>query len=312
MNKLAILFLLLSGSAYGELVVLEYSADGSVFFEINQQKMVLNTDQVQSDVIQSFVGPCGQEACQVAANSPFALSYVVTGANRCFGTGGNLNWRIDHPHTNGLHTVNIVPLQNDATFTLNCIKASNSSTHSLAVNITTDNGGGGGGSCSTSVYPPTLTRKNGVYRDYNDGFDFGESTNASFMLDISNNQFYTLSGFSLLGNSNLNIRRKITLVDAPTQRQIDQSTMSISECPGDFTQSATCVIPISATLPNSLVKFSTLPSDDPNVYCILDPSKTYYVNFVNSPNPYTSLPSCRNGSHTACTIFYSEGVLPPP
>jgi hypothetical protein len=308
MNKLALL-ILLTGAAQAEEINLEFSAQGSVQFDFSQQALLLNERQPQSAVLPTFVGPCEKDACDVTVNTPFSIFYTVAGANQCYGTGGPLTWQVNHPHTNGFHVIEVEALQADTALTLNCVQASDLSTHSLTVLIKVV--AGGGNNCTAAVFPPNLTRITGVYSQYNDGVDFGESTNTSFELDIPNTHFFALSGFSLTGNSQLNVRRKIILADAPTQRQIDQSTMSVSECPGDFSNTATCVIPISTTLPHSRVNFSTVPSDDPAVFCILDPTKTYYVNFVNSPDPYNTPPSCRIG-HSACTVFYSEGLVAPP
>lgn len=193
-----------------------------------------------------------------------------------------------------------VTINADTVMTLNC----NGVTRTVTVTYSSIEG------CENTTFPPGLTMVQGSYETYNDEQPFGASTNITFELDISNTQFYALSGFSLPADTQFNIRRRITLEDAPTQRQINQSTMSISECPGDFSpQSATCVIPISGSLPTSIAKFSTVPTDD-NTFCILDPSKTYYANFVNSPSPFTQPPSCELG-HSACTIFYAEGLQAP-
>lgn len=307
MKKLAFVVLWLSGGVQAAEFNLSFSAQGSVQFDFDQQAMLLNVGQQQSAVLPTFVGPCEQDVCEVNANTPFSILYTVYGANQCYGTGGPVSWQTNHPHANGPHVIGIEPLLADTSLTLNCVQASDLSIHSLTVHITVT----GGLNCTSALYPPNLNRVNGVYSQYNDGFNFGVSTNTSFELDIVNTQFYALSGFSLTGDNPLNVRRKITLADAPTQRQIDQSTMSVSECPGDFSNTATCVIPISTTLPNSVVRFSTVPSDNPAIYCILDPAKTYYVNFVNSPDPYNTPPSCRIG-HSACTVFYSEGLEAPP
>ncbi len=190
-----------------------------------------------------------------------------------------------------------VTINQNTTLTLNC----NGAISTVGVTYTLDE------SCSSVVLPPNLDMVQGTYTEFNQGQPFGENNNVNFELDIQNSKFYALSGFSLeADNPPFNNRRKITLQDAPTQRQISQSTMSISECPGDFTQSAVCVIPLSAA--NSTARFSTVVTDDPGTFCILEAGKSYYVNYVNSPNPLATPPSCEISSNFACTIFYNEGV----
>jgi len=158
-------------------------------------------------------------------------------------------------------------------------------------------------SCSTSVYPPGLTRLNGTYQQFNDGSDFGTDTDASFELSIQTSQFAALSGVTMPTN----LRRRIVLTDPPTQQFMTQGMIAVSECPGDFTDSgATCKIIVDN---NSTVFFSTRPADvsSPLDFCVLDPAKTYYFNYVTTPSPYTTLPTCQSG--TTCTFFYGEAVL---
>lgn len=157
--------------------------------------------------------------------------------------------------------------------------------------------------CDESVHPPGLRMAEGTYAEFNDGFGFGESTNASFLLDIPTNSFFALSGFSLPTE---NVRRRIVFVDAPTNRtQMDGGTVSVSECPGDFSESATCVFSVNNM---STLFFSTRPSEELDVYCVLDPTKTYFINYVTSQDPYSVPPTCR-ADGTRCAMFYSESLV---
>jgi hypothetical protein len=155
-------------------------------------------------------------------------------------------------------------------------------------------------SCSTSVYPPGLTRLSGTYEQYNDQSSFGTDTDASFELSIQTSQFAALSGVTLQSN----FRRRIVFTDPPTQQLMSQGMIAVSECPGD--SGALCKFVVDN---NSTVFFSTRPEDvnSPLNYCVMDPTKTYYFNYVTSPSPYTTQPSCQSG--TTCTFFYGEAVL---
>lgn len=157
--------------------------------------------------------------------------------------------------------------------------------------------------CDESVFPPGLRMIEGTYSEINDGFPFAESTNASFLLEIPINGFYTLSDFSFPYE---NARRRIVFVDAPTSHvMMDGGTVSVSECPGDFSDAATCVFSVTNM---STLFFSTRPSEDLDRYCVLDPAKTYFINYVTSTDPYAVPPSCR-ADGTRCAMFYSEAAL---
>jgi hypothetical protein len=186
-----------------------------------------------------------------------------------------------------------VTFTQDATVTLTC------GTAVSTVNVDYNENS----SCSSSVFPPGLNRLDDPYTDYNDGFAFGASTNASFELSINTDQFATLSGVSLPSN----FRRRLQFVPPPTQTFFEEATMSISECPGDFTDGgALCKWTV---FNNSSIRFSTFASDvgSPFNYCVLDPSKTYYLNYVTSPDPYVTAPACESGNR--CTFFYSENAV---
>ncbi|MFC3193135.1 hypothetical protein ACFODZ_02660 [Marinicella sediminis] len=186
-----------------------------------------------------------------------------------------------------------VTFSQDATVTLTCGTASRN------VNVDFNENS----SCSSSVYPPGLNRVSGTYAEYNDGLNFGEDTNVTFELSINNDQFAALSGV----NMNSNTRRRITFTAPPTQQFFDQAMIAVSECPGDFTDSGTVCTRVVTN--NSGLFFSTRPADvdSPFNFCVLDPTKTYYFNYVTSPSPYTTAPTCQDGSR--CTFFYSEGVM---
>lgn len=161
--------------------------------------------------------------------------------------------------------------------------------------------------CDPSMHPPGLTMVEDVYANINDGFPFGESTNTSFLLNIWNTQFVSLSDFSLPTEETT---RRIVFVDAPTSHNhMDTGTVSVSECPGDFSdETATCVLPVHN---NSTLFISTKASDplsESPGFCRLDPRKTYFINYVTSPAPYDEPPSCQAAGAEDCAMFYSESL----
>ncbi len=157
--------------------------------------------------------------------------------------------------------------------------------------------------CSSSVFPQGLNRVQATYQSVNDGFGFGESTNTSFLLDASVTSFVTLSGFKF---DQVNTRRRVVFADAPTSsRLMGTGTMSISECPGDFTNTAECVFEVNNT---STLLFST-NSADPSAFCKLDPTKTYYANYIHSADPYNITPTCQSPTNQTCGFFYTETEL---
>ncbi len=155
--------------------------------------------------------------------------------------------------------------------------------------------------CTSAIYPPNLLIEDGLYSEFNDGYPFGQSTNTNFIADISTNEFLSLSGFNL---TTPNTRRRIVSEVAPVNyNPMDQGTISVSRCPGDFSETAVCRFVVNTF---SVLLFSTNQNDDPGTYCILDPAKTYYINYVMSADPYVELPTCLNQAHQSCAIFYIE------
>jgi|GEM_PF-2121527 len=186
-------------------------------------------------------------------------------------------------------------VQHDTVLTLEC----DALTETLDLSYTVQ--------CDPSMYPPGLTMVEDVYANINDGFPFGESTNASFLLNIWNTQFVALSDFSFPVDDEI---RRIVFVDAPTSHNhMDSGTVSISACPGDFSEeTATCVLPVHN---NSTLFISTRDSDPLSAapgYCRVDPRQTYYINYVTSPDPYGEAPSCLSPDDNNCAMFYSESL----
>ena len=214
-------------------------------------------------------------------NCTASASPAVSGWSGSVGTSGNEN----------------VTFSEDTTLTLNC--------DGIIATVDVDFSLNAG--CTTGVYPTggSSTALNAVqdtYQNINDDQPFGVSTNTSFELNFSVDQFVTLTGFSLPTDET---RRRIVFEDAPTNYNLmETATLSVSECPGDFTTSALCVIPVN----NGSTVFMTTRNMDPTGtnWCHLDHTKTYYINYVLTQGPYTQQPECANSQHNTCAIFYTE------
>lgn len=152
--------------------------------------------------------------------------------------------------------------------------------------------------------PNNLSQMNVNYTSINDGYPFGTSTNGSALLTMSNSRYAAMSEFIMPMQP---FRRRIVFEDPPTSHnQADQSIISISLCPGDFSTTAKCVFNIPAT---STLRISTFSDDDPDFYCLLVPGQTYYLNAINSPDPYNIQPYCAVSGNTECSLFFSETGL---
>ena len=161
--------------------------------------------------------------------------------------------------------------------------------------------------CTTSVYPPGVNRIDVLYTSLtNSGLPFGQSTNSEATVNFNINTFVAASGFSL---PTADVRRRMTFEDAPTNiNQALVSSISVSECPGDFTKTATCVK--NDVSRGQTMLFSTKQSDvGDDTICSLDHTKTYYINYIHTGDPYNGQSRCSNINHQTCALFYAEGVF---
>lgn len=260
-------------------------------FTITQQ----STGGGGSPTIEFFTVDNQSTSAVVNAPGTATIDWDTQNVSSCTATStGNVtNWA-GSVGTSGPRTVTF---SGNTTVTLTCDSTVN---RSVAVTYNENS------SCTNSVFPSGLSRVSETYAENNDNAPFGTSTNVDFELSLNTNQFATLSGVQVPSN----FRRRIGLVSPPTQQFIDQGTISVSECPGDFTVSgAACIINVTN---NSEFRISSRPADaSDSRYCVLDPTKTYWFNYVTSPDPYNQPPTCQGGG-TRCTFFYKENALAGP
>lgn len=163
--------------------------------------------------------------------------------------------------------------------------------------------GSGGTDCSSVPVLPGLSPVNHDYvTDLNDGFQFGETTHTDVLINLATNQYAQAVNFRY--PTPQNFRRRIDFVSPPTNyNKANQTTVSVSSCPGDFSTSAACV---KVVAPFTSMRFSNNPNDSASIYCILEPGETYYFNVVHSPDPYNQSPSCLSSSDNECALFFTE------
>lgn len=164
--------------------------------------------------------------------------------------------------------------------------------------------------CDDSLWPSGLRRIDRDYEEYF-GAPFGESTHLSNLVEFDVSSFVAIGGFTMPEEP---LRRRLVFVMTPTSHnQPDRDnppTLTVSECPGDFTGSAVCTMTVtqSATL-----LMSTRPEDSElEHYCRLEPGRTYYLNFVASRTPFDAPPSCSDlpaYDSSRCALLFSEAAL---
>lgn len=160
--------------------------------------------------------------------------------------------------------------------------------------------------CEENVYPNFTQKLEMTYEEAH-YFPFGESTGGTIRERFSIDRFLALSDFF---TDRTDFRRRIaTFPASPADgRPWYAMSWSLSECPGDFTETATCR---GVLVPYGEMFFSTRPSDgDPAPgpdYCIMQPGVRYYLNFVHDVEPYDeTMGRCADPSDTSCAILTSE------
>jgi len=256
-------------------------------FQINEQ----TTGTTPTATIDSFTVDGSAGTVTVSSPGTATVAWQSSNATSCTASssgGGVSNWS-GALSADGSKQITV---SQNATITLTCGTAS----RSISI-FYSDNSG-----CSSTVFPTGLNRVNATYASINDGQPFGVSTTASALITLNLNQFGTYSGFKIPSGVS-NFERRIDLVSPPGgSNEINQATITVSECPGDFTAAAACT---RVTGQFDTWRFTTDTGANTNFFCIMDPNKTYYFNVIMSDAPYTNSPSCKTSSSN-CSIFYKE------
>jgi len=211
-----------------------------------------------------------------------------------------------------------------------------------AITITNSGSGGGGvpANCAqVDIWNPAgLTASTWNYTDTyqgglplppaqpgEDGFGntFGHPNNmeVSMINYINPEQSYIV--VSNMQVPTTDIDRKWEFSGSPGYGENGHSTISISECPGNFNpNTARCVMPLRATTDNILLSNRQSVANVMGSYskfCHLEKGKTYYVNFVFA-QPYDSTnfngvtqgEECLQANGLSCSIFWGEKSWTPP
>ncbi len=158
--------------------------------------------------------------------------------------------------------------------------------------------------CS-SKWPENLDKKSYSYATLK-GNEFGVTTNGDITLNIANDDFASVR-FTTPDNPDFS--RRLNFIPAPNQyNKANFTTVSISSCAGNFSQSAACVKTIQS---NQNIRITTNPDEQfIELYCLLEPNRQYYLNFVNKNDPYSDdPPECLDPDVLSCAVFFSEGAL---
>jgi hypothetical protein len=160
--------------------------------------------------------------------------------------------------------------------------------------------------CNHIQTPPLLNLSpiQTSYSNANGGQAFGTSTGTNAIINFSIHQYLQLSDF---GTSQINFYRKLQFYPAPSNLNSSYiNVVSISECPGDFTQSATCLATVAGA-GFSQIKITTDPNADENEYCKIEPGASYYMNIIHDQFPFdTQEGRCAFTTNQTCAIFFNE------
>ncbi len=151
--------------------------------------------------------------------------------------------------------------------------------------------------------PQNPASYNGLYTEIvNGGGDWPGETGGQSFATLTSGQYIAMQ----FTTSNVNEEGKINMV-APSNGQGPGSggiTMSLSECPGDFSMTNVCRT-VGGGSPS--LRWSLDPNENPNLICKLEKNTTYYFNIVhsNSTGNNFSTTSC-NSTEGYCGIIFNN------
>ncbi|WP_267176139.1 hypothetical protein [Marinicella marina] len=160
--------------------------------------------------------------------------------------------------------------------------------------------------CATVPSPPLISQPplRLTYTEINDGFPFGESTSTNVVANFTINQHVEIAD---LFTDQVNFRRKLQFYPTPSNYNSPfWVSLSISECPGDFTETAVCnrvLVPVQ--FPQ--VRVSTYPDDPTDTYCVIEPGKSYYLNMLHDQDPFDEVAGrCAFQPDSTCAVIFGE------
>lgn len=246
---------------------------------------------------------------------------VGNNASSCTRTGdwtGNISGGLV---TNGPHSLDIANITSNSSFGIQCSNAFGSSpVATVNVNIAGNPACnsrppilGGNEDFSIKLIPGTPfgglgspqnpATYNGMYTDIvNGGGEWPGGTGGQTFATLTSGQYAAMQ----FTTSNLNEEGKVTMVP-PGNAQGPGSggiTMSISECPGDFSMTNRC-ISIGGGSPS--LRWSQDPATSANTHCKLEKNTTYYFNIVHSNSQSNNFAtSTCNSVEGYCGIIFNN------
>ena len=290
-------WLLSTFSAWSQSRVYELTDQDTLEFQLNTEAITYRFDLRQETRIASlYINGCTTSPCPVFPDSDNFFLVTTVQTERCRLDVPELSWQFLWTWS-GSGQISYPEIDQAVTITVTC---ENNQYDQVSQTIETEVIPA---VCNTTPTPPGLSMVYDQYVNYNDGFDFGTSTDATFDATVGVDEYMVLDSISMQDNT----RRRLVFTSPPDQRLLDVSTISVSRCRGDFTEQAACVMQVNNNLN---LFFSTRPTDasSPLDFCVLEPNTDYYINYIHSPDPFTIAPSCADGL-SSCTFFYREAIL---
>jgi hypothetical protein len=224
---------------------------------------------------------------------------VGNDATSCTASNG---WTGNKAFSNGPHNQTL-SISSTTTYALSCSNQFGTTNRQVTVTVTTDPVDP---SCAGISMPPLLSQSpvQMTYTAANGGQPFGTSTGTNLIVDFNINQYLELSGFS---TSEVNFYRKLQFYPTPSSSNATHvNVVSVSECPGDFTESATCLATVAGS-GYSQMKITTNPNETGSDYCKIERNKSYYLNIIHDQYPFDTVQGrCAFTSNVTCAIFLNE------
>jgi hypothetical protein len=257
----------------------------------------------------------------VTSGSSSQVSWTITNnPTTCSFTG---DWpggeQLNVSPTTYVSPVSVTNITSNKNLSLSCTNSAGSGSDSASITITGGSTwpscGGAGASILGGNEDRTIIadgdsvggQTNGTYNQF-----YGASTPASsplssflgatFQLSLTRNQY--IAGQFNSGSANLTAKFDFTTPGGDQGPVPNGSTVTISDCPGDFTQhlgQSRC----EASGGNPSLFFSDSPSANPAIFCKLDKNTTYYLNIVHANE------GSNNFATSLCPSSYC-GILAAP
>ncbi|MEZ5471326.1 MAG: hypothetical protein R3E90_06065 [Marinicella sp.] len=267
-----------------------YSMQCSNLFGNSPIRTVVIGEEVNMPPLLTFVA----NPTTIVSGQTVTLNWNTTNATDCTASSipANPSWSGARPTVG---TFGLSGLNKTTTFTMTCTNDFGSVMKSVTVNVN------GSTNCDSNQ-PPFGTSAFTGLTTFGDamGSEFGNFTNDTAVYSQPVN-FY--SALSFMTPPNI-LTGRLNFVPPPANYSSASSTsVSISECPGDFNPDSTSNCAISFGMSGTF-RWSTNQSSNPQVYCILEPTKSYFLNIIHAPLQDLSNSSCNDIN--GCGLLFNQ------